>query len=34
MNGLGRPVGADHLRSEIAIRPGNVITVNGAPLPF
>lgn len=34
LNGLGRPVGADHLRSEIAIRPGNQITVNGAPLPF
>ena len=34
MNGLGRPVGADHLRSEVAIRPGGVVTVNGAPLPF
>lgn len=34
MNGLGRPVGADHLRSEVAIRPGGQITVNGAPLPF
>jgi len=34
MNGLGRPVGEDHLRSEVAIRPGGVITVNDAPLPF
>ncbi|GAB4270544.1 MAG: hypothetical protein Kow0013_22800 [Pararhodobacter sp.] len=34
MNGLGRPVGEDHLRSEVAIRPGGAITVNGAPLPF
>lgn len=34
MNAVGRQVGADHLRSEIAIRPGNVITVNGLPLPF
>jgi hypothetical protein len=34
MNGVGRPVGPDHLRSELVIRPGNVITVNGAPLPF
>ena len=34
MNGLGQPVGADHLRSEVAIRPGGVVTVNGAPLPF
>lgn len=34
MNGLGRPVGADHLRSEVTIRPGGQITVNGAPLPF
>jgi hypothetical protein len=34
MNGLGRPVGADHLRSEVAIRPGGAVTVNGAPLPF
>lgn len=34
MNGLGRSVGDDHLRSEVAIRPGGVVTVNGAPLPF
>lgn len=34
MNGLGRPVGEDHLRSELAIRPGGAVTVNGAPLPF
>ena len=34
MNGLGQSVGNDHLRSEIAIRPGGVVTVNGAPLPF
>jgi hypothetical protein len=34
MNGLGRPVGEDHLRSEVTIRPGGAITVNGAPLPF
>jgi len=34
MNGLCRPVGEDHLRSEVAIRPGGVITVNDAPLPF
>ncbi len=34
MNGLGRPIGPDRLRSEVAIRPGNQITVNGAPLPF
>lgn len=34
MNGLGRPVGDDHLRSEVAVRPGGVLTVNGAPLPF
>lgn len=31
---LGRPVGEDHLRSEIVIRPGGQITVNGAPVPF
>ncbi|MCB1406575.1 MAG: hypothetical protein KDK01_10025 [Rhodobacteraceae bacterium] len=34
MNGLGRAIGEDHLRSEVAIRPGGQITVNGAPLPF
>lgn len=34
MNGLGRPVGEDHLRSEVAIRPDGAVTVNGAPLPF
>lgn len=34
MNGLARPVGDDHLQSEVAIRPGGVLTVNGAPLPF
>lgn len=34
MNGLGRPIGEDHLRSEVAIRPGGSVTVNGAPLPF
>ena len=34
MNGLGRSVGDDHLRAEVAIRPGGVVTVNGAPLPF
>lgn len=34
MNGLGRPVGEDHLRAEVSIRPGGQITVNGAPLPF
>ena len=34
MNGLGQPVGEDHLRSEVALRPGGAITVNGAPLPF
>ncbi len=34
MNGLGRPVGDDSLQSDLAIRPGGVITVNGAPLPF
>lgn len=34
LNGLGRAVGEDHLRSDIAIRPGNVVTVNGIPLPF
>ncbi|HPD91908.1 MAG: hypothetical protein H6900_02550 [Rhodobacter sp.] len=34
MNGLGQPVGEDHLRSEVALRPGGQITVNGAPLPF
>lgn len=34
MNGLGRPMGADHLQSDWAFRPGGVITVNGAPLPF
>ncbi len=34
MNGLGRSVGEDHLVSEVAIRPGGAITVNGAPLPF
>lgn len=32
--GLGRPVGEDHLRSEVAIRPGGQLTVNGLPLPF
>lgn len=34
MNGLGTPIGDDHLRSEVAMRPGGQITVNGAPLPF
>ena len=34
MNGLGRPVGEDHLRSDVAIRPGGLVTVNDAPLPF
>lgn len=34
MNGLGRSVGDDSLQSDLAIRPGGVITVNGAPLPF
>ena len=34
INGLGRPIGDDHLQSDVAIRPGGVITVNGAPLPF
>ncbi len=34
MNGLGRPVGDDSLQSDVAIRPGGVVTVNGAPLPF
>ena len=34
INGLGRSVGEDHLQSEVAIRPGGAITVNGAPLPF
>lgn len=34
MNGLGRPIGDDQLRSEVAIRPGGVVSVNGAPLPF
>lgn len=34
VNGLGRPVGDDHLQSDVAIRPGGVVTVNGAPLPF
>lgn len=34
VNGLGRPVGDDHLQSDVAIRSGGVITVNGAPLPF
>ena len=34
LNGLSRPVGDDHLQSEVAIRPGGVVTVNGAPIPF
>lgn len=34
MNGLGQLVGEDHLRSEVTIRPGGQILVNGAPLPF
>ena len=34
INGLGRPIGDDNLQSDVAIRPGGVITVNGAPLPF
>lgn len=34
INGLGRSVGADHLQSDVSIRPGGVVTVNGAPLPF
>jgi len=34
MNALGRSVGEDHLRSEVAIRPGGQLTVNGLPLPF
>ena len=34
LNGLGRSVGADHLVSDVAIRPGGLVTVNGAPLPF
>lgn len=34
MNGLSRPVGDDHLQSEVVLQPGGAITVNGAPLPF
>lgn len=34
MTALGRAVGEDHLRSEISIRPGGQILVNGLPLPF
>jgi len=34
MGALGRSVGEDHLRSELAIRPGGRLTVNGMPLPF
>lgn len=34
MNGLGRAVGEDHLTSEVTIRPGGEVRVNGAPLPF
>ena len=34
MNALGQPVGEDHLRSEVTIRPGGQLTVNGMPLPF
>ncbi|MFN4099822.1 MAG: hypothetical protein ACK4GT_08595 [Pararhodobacter sp.] len=34
MNGLGRSVGEDHLVSDVAVRPGGLVTVNGAPLPF
>ena len=34
INGLGRSIGDDHLQSDVAIRPGGTITVNGAPLPF
>lgn len=34
MSALGRPVGEDHLRSEVSIRPGGQILVNGMPLPF
>ena len=34
INGLGRSIGEDHLQSEVAIREGGTITVNGAPLPF
>lgn len=34
MNGLGRAVGEDHLVSEVTIRPGGDVRVNGAPLPF
>ena len=34
MNGLSRPIGDDHLQSEVVLQPGGGITVNGAPLPF
>lgn len=34
MNGLSRPVGDDHLQSEVVLQPGGTVTVNGAPLPF
>ncbi|MFN3954049.1 MAG: hypothetical protein ACK4LQ_06300 [Pararhodobacter sp.] len=34
LSALARPVGEDQLRSEIAIRPGGQILVNGLPLPF
>lgn len=34
MNGLGRSVGEDHLRSEVTMRAGGQVLVNGAPLPF
>jgi len=34
MNGLSRPVGEDHLQSEVVLQPGGGVTVNGAPLPF
>lgn len=34
VSALGRSVGEDHLRSEVTIRPGGQLLVNGMPLPF
>lgn len=34
INGMGRPVGEDHLQSEVVLSSAGGVTVNGAPLPF
>lgn len=34
LGGMARQVGEDHLESQVTIRPGGQVLVNGMPLPF